>query len=169
MSANFQELLLQRLATILGPIATAIENDLIVWLVHQETGWDLTALDGTSTGRPAPNFAEFVSAYKSLEVLLASPPQTLAEFLQSLEMLDQLFETVRHLFTSRQPPTAGGPAGLGRLGQDLLEARILGYIETFHPLLSDFLVLLTVIQPLEKITPEELIIDQSGKVLRLPV
>jgi hypothetical protein len=135
MNENLQEILLSEIRSLLLPLASATESDFRGRLLSKVTGWNLeTGSDLAIEG--------LIDAYERLGGLLENPPETLAEVIEALDKVNQLFSAVRQV--RAQPGTE--VQGLEKLGKDLIKALVSGYLKSWHPAVYDVLALLTVIR-----------------------
>lgn len=136
---NFQEILLNEIRLLLLPLAVAGESGVSGELLAEVTGWEITA--GPSTDNI---LVAIKDAYGRLNDLIEHPPESLADFLDALEKVNQLVSAVRQL-----PAAPGTEAELEELTVNLIQALVIEYLGSWHPAVYNLLELLTVIRPPE--------------------
>jgi len=138
MSDNLQQILADEIELLLLPLVVANESGIERQLLADLTGWDLKSGPTLSD-----QLASFLQAFNKLGALIQNPPETLDDVLDALGEVSQIAAAIRQIPT--QPSTAVN--GVEQLGQDLVHALVIEYLKTWHPLVYDVLVLLTVIRP----------------------
>lgn len=134
---NFQEILINEIRLLLLPLAVAGESGVSGQLLSEVTGWKITA------GPTTDNILVAIKdAYRHLDDLIDHPPESLVDFLDALEKVNQLISAVRQL-----PAEPGTEAGLEELTKNLVQALVIEYLRSWHPAVYDVLGLLTVIRP----------------------
>ncbi|MBE1497875.1 hypothetical protein H4696_004975 [Amycolatopsis lexingtonensis] len=136
---TFQQILLREVRLLLVPFAGTIEGGTTAKLLSDTTGWDL--LSGTDPANDV-RVLELSNAYQALDALVEDTPHALADVVEALRRLTELWATARELPVQ---PLPGGEAA-GVLGRDLAEGLVLDDLRTWHPLVHDILALLTIIR-----------------------
>jgi hypothetical protein len=157
MSENLQEIFLREISLLLLPLAAATDSDVRGQLLLDMTGWDLAAGSDTAIH---DRLVELIDAYERLDDLIENPPETLADVLEAVDGVSQLFSAAREV-----PAQAGTEAqGLEELGSDLIKALVIGYLKYWHPAVYDVLALLTVIRP-----PADISLERINDLLTDPL
>jgi hypothetical protein len=136
---NFQELLLNEIKLLLLPLATVGESGVSGELLSKVTGWELEAGPITDDLLVAVR-----DAYELLDDLIENPPESLTDFVETLDKVDQLVSAVRQI-----PAAPGTQANLEQLTENLIQALVIEYLRSWHPAVYNVLGLLTVIEPPE--------------------
>jgi hypothetical protein len=150
VSDNFQETFLDELRLLLLPLAVANDQGVLGELLFDVTGWQLK--DGS-----ANKLAEVISAYRQLDALIENPPADLADALQAIASVGQLFSAAREL---QSAPAAAAE----KTANTLIDALVINYLQTWHPALHDVLTLLTIIRP-----PAEISLKRVNDLIKDPV
>jgi hypothetical protein len=149
MQTNSQQAFLKEIQLLLEPVVAALESDLSRDILFKEIGWELEAIAGFPLQELLTRLTQFRDGYDRLREVIAHPPDTLPEFLQALETVDQLYTTMRELRTVANKTALEVPQ-FEQIGQDLIASLTIHYLQTWHPLVYSLAVLLTLIQPAEE-------------------
>lgn len=131
---TFQQFLLREVRLLLVPFTGTLEGGETAGLLSDVTGWRLQ--DGTDPANDV-RVLQLSNAHQALDALIEDSPQTMADVVEALRRLDDLWTTARQVPVQ---PNAGA------LGRNLVEALVLDDLRTWHPLVHDVLALLTIIQ-----------------------
>ena len=167
--ANLQTELFEEIGLILEPLIAASQSELSRNLLFQDIGLDLDVSSDLSIDELINWLMQLADNYKNLERVIENPPETISEFQETLDTSSQLFSAIRHFPNIINQPELQDLPKIDKLGQDLIESLLVRYFETWHPLLNDLLVLLTIIQSREDAKANDVILDKSGRVVRFPI
>ena len=159
MSLNFQEIIFQELRDYLEPILQIEGNPEAIFDLFQQMGWDLDLILGGNHGGLINGIQDTINSISSLSNVIDNPPQTIGEFIESLENVTEIFRFVKSL-----PTTIPGPVTtqLQELPVDLLEYLTLTYLKKKSLFAYQFLALLTIIKEEE---PEFVVV--GGNIVRV--
>jgi hypothetical protein len=134
---TFQQQLLREIQLLLVPFAGTADGGETERLLPDTTGWKLR--DGIDPANDV-RIRQLVNAHEALDALSADSPRTMADVVEALRRLDDLWTTAREV------PVEPVPDG-EILGRDLVEGLVLDDLRTWHPLVHDILTLLTIVRP----------------------
>ena len=156
MSKSVHEILLREIRLLLLPLAVQTASDLKEGLLFSVTRWDFEAGSNPATDH---RFVELIDAYKRIDDLIESPPESLTDVLEALDSVKQLFTAVRQV--PAQPATE--LEGLEEVAEELTKALVIGYLKSWHPAVHDLLSLLTIIR-----TPADILLNRIHDLLTGP-
>ena len=167
MNVNFQKTLLAELRMLFHPIEAALQSDSSRQRLFEKIGWDLDAV-GISSDVLTERLTQLVEGYQALDELLETSLDSLDDFLQALDAVSQLYESLHQLRTLISETAIEPLPEFDQIGQDLSEFLTLFYLELAHPRLYDLCVLLTLIQPREAAPEIDPVFNQANDLVRLP-
>ena len=168
MKINFQHKLIEEISLLLEPVKNASESNISRQFLFESIGWDIEVISGFSEDEFNDYLKQFIDAYDLFNDLSnRTPPETLTDFLETLETIHQLYTYIRefHVFNSTAEMEL---PQLSEIGNELIELLTVHYIEIWHPALYHLMVLLTLIQSSENTSLSMPLIDSSGEFVRIP-
>jgi hypothetical protein len=136
MTTTFAQFLAAEIRLLLVPFAGTVDGGVTADLLADATGLRLpSGVDPANDVR----VRELVNAFQALDALADNPPEKLADVVEALARLAELWAA------ARQVPVEPVP-GAETEGQDLVDALVLDDLRTWHPVVHDVLALLTIIR-----------------------
>ena len=160
MSGSLFDVLGGQLSLFFGPVTDAVEHPQLLTYLLQELG---SSPNDSARAKLVAALQPIAGFVQSVESMLAKPSPGLADIGALLTAGEQAFQAIRTLDTS-----ADLAAEFGGIGEDLLDLLLGTYIAQQAPLTYRFLVLLTVIDAPDEVTPTAAVVA-NGATVRGPV
>jgi hypothetical protein len=164
VSNSVYQVVLEQISFLLEPIVAAAESELSRRQLFESLGWDLEAIAGLSLEELTDRLASLAEGYENLKQLVENPPDEFTEFLDVLDLVQQMFEDIQQLYQLVDQP----PPQFDELGRDLIALLTTTYLRTYQPLLYQIAVLGNVIEVPEDRPLSNAVVDESGAIVRLP-
>ncbi|MCP4403232.1 MAG: hypothetical protein GY801_38730 [bacterium] len=132
-------------------------------------GWDLDEIVGLPVEELIQAISEFAGSYQQIvEDIVTSPPESLPEYLDTLNSIGHLISSIQAMQRIMDHPDFDKPTQFEEFGKDVLRALTATYIRVTQPVLYHVAVLLTLIEDVRYLPFSEPVITSQGQVVRLP-
>ena len=162
---TFEKKISDEISLLFDPIFSAVQSESSLQDLFFKIGWDLDKIGDLPIAKIKEIFSRFVTHYNNIISSIDNPPASLTEFKELLKNISMLFETLSELPKIFDRTSIPYPPQWDQIAQDLISFLVINYLEEWHPVLYNTLVMLTVIRTSDD-APISNAVLESGKIIR---
>ncbi len=149
---NAQKQFIQAIDDLVSPIEIALQSDTNTYLFFKSLGWDFQRIDGFPTTSLVSALNNVYTSLLTVRNLINNPPQSLADFVAVLDVFKNLFDSIAAITTFINSVSAAGVTTafkneFTKLGTDIINHLVCGYLEARHFKVYAVLSVLGIITP----------------------
>jgi len=170
---NYQKRLLEAIEAVVTPIEFAIESVDKAKIFFRNYGWDFDQVEGFLLADFIVTLSDIEELIADLKNLIQNPPDSFEDLESALDTTKSLLNFINSIATlvsgfSGAGVTAKFKEEFGKLGKELVDNLICGFIETHSPKVYAVLSVLGIITPHQLNDATDIVLYENEPWVRLP-